>query len=194
MSQSPNMHSAPPPDHPRAKLAYHAILDGLIEDDKTRDPMNALVVWTELGRGLSGTLDKKGAEPGKLRDIVGAWCRTSALDGAKSLERWTYRVPPERRLDAKDIGTAMRRVMRRLEAALPDLAAEAEADADKSRELFLAVVRGWFPVGVLLFAALPSAQRATKDARLAALGAWCERYLPKDDSSPRDLGVRVVRE
>ena len=193
MNQVPTQ-SAPSIDHSRAKLAYHAIVEGLSEDEKTRDPMNALVVWTELGRGLSGTLDKKGAEPGKLRGIVAAWCRTREVDGEQNLGRWTYRVPAEKRLDAKDIGAAMRRVMRRLEEAMPELTTAAENDGEKSRELFFAVVRGWFPVGVVLFEGLPSARQATKEARLAALGAWCERYLPKDDSSPRELGVRMVRE
>jgi len=184
---------APRFDRARARLACHAIVDALVDDDKTRDPMNALVVWTELGRGLSGTLDKKGAEPGKLRAMITAWCRTSERDGKERLERWTYKLPIEQRLDAKEVGAAMRRVMQRLEQAMPDLTAAAEADGDKSRELFLVVVRGWFAAGQFLFDRL-AGRSSSREQTLGALGAWCERYLPKDDSTPRELGVRVVRQ
>lgn len=180
--------------HGPARLAFEAIHGALAADEKTREPMNALAVWTELGRGLSGTLDQKGAEPGKLREIVRAYCRDRGAVNEASLERWAYRLDPSMRLSPTEMGRAMRRVTKALEEHLPDQTAAAGADPANDRALFLIIVRGWFPVGLDIVRALPTAHASTERERLEALATWCARFLPKDDSAPRELGVRVVKE
>ena len=177
-----------------ASRAFQAIHEALAADEKTREPMNALAVWTELGRGLSGTLDQKGAEPGKLRSIVASYCREHGASMDIELHRWAYHLEPSQRLTPDEMGRAMRRVTRALEDHLPDQTAAAGADTSLDRDLFMIIIRGWFPVGLDIVRALPAAQEATESARLSALATWCARYLPKDDSAPRELGVRVVRE
>jgi hypothetical protein len=37
---------------------------------------------------------------------------------------------------------------------------------------------------------MPASRGATVGDLHAALTAWCERYLPKDTSGPKELGVR----
>ena len=177
-----------------ATLSFRAIHAALADDPKTREPMNALTVWTELGRGLAGTLEKKGASPGLLREIIAEYCHHRANDATADLNRWAYLIPPEERLTQKEVALAMRRVMSALEARMPELAAQAETATDKERELYMAVVRGWFPVGLDIVRALPRGAASDEGERLAALGAWCERFLPAETAAARDLGVRVARE
>lgn len=180
--------------HEAAMLSFQAIHAALAASDKTKEPMNALVVWTELGKGLSGTLERKGASPGLLLDIITEYCVERGAQEGVDLSRWAYYVPPERRLSATEIGAAMRRVTRELEERLPELAAEAESATEKERDLFLALVRGWFPVGLDILRAMPGGESAEDADRLGALAGFCRRYLPADTSGPRDLGVRAVRE
>jgi hypothetical protein len=180
-------------DSRAATLSFQAIHAALAADPKTRDPMNALAVWTELGKGLSGTLDKKGAPPGLLADVIAEHCKARSGDAAVDLARWAYRVPETERLTQQEAAAALRRVLQAIESRLPELSAAAETDVEKERDLFMAVVRGWFPVGLDIVRSLPGATNADEATRVAALHAWCERYLPKDTSEARDLGVRVER-
>lgn len=180
-------------DHRAATLSFQAIHAALADDPKTLEPMNALAVWTELGRGLAGTLENKGASRGLLQEIIEEYCRERGAQEDVDLGRWAYRLPPERRLEPRELGAAMRRVMRALEERLPELCAEAETETEKERELFLAVVRGWFPVGLDIVRALPGAAAAGDGARLGALRSWCGRYLPQDTAGAKELGVRVER-
>lgn len=173
-----------------ARAVNEAIRAALDADDKTRDPMNALVVWTELGRGLSGKLERQGADAGLLARLITQ--HSGSLDhGAAPIDLggWAYRVPAERRLTREDAV----RAFSRLERAIGDKLAEHWADGDGGahvREDFLAVVRAWYPIGLEIFRSLPAARDATDAEIAAALAAWCDRYLPKDTSGPEDLGVR----
>ncbi|MCC6554900.1 MAG: hypothetical protein IT372_18155 [Polyangiaceae bacterium] len=180
-------------EHQAATLSFKAIHTALAADERTREPMNALAIWTEIGRSLSGTLEQKGASPGLLREVIADHCRERGAAPGVDLGRWAYRLAPEDRLSSKELGAAIRRVMRGIEEALPELVAEAETATDKHRELFMAVVRGWFPVGLDIVRALPAGAAASEAERLGALGAWCERYLPGETAEARDLGVRVER-
>jgi len=179
--------------HTPALLSFQAIHAALADSAKTREPMNALAVWTELGRGLAGTLEKKGASPQLLHDVVADYCRGHGREGV-DLTRWAYVVPKDQRLTRPEVAATLRRVMKEIETRLPELAAQAETETAKERELFMTVVRGWFPVGLDIIRALPAAATASEADRLGALGAWCDRYLPKDTSAPRDLGVRMAKE
>jgi hypothetical protein len=176
-----------------AKLAFQAIHAALAADERTREPMNALAVWTELGRGLAGTLEKKGASPGLLREVIDAHCGARSGGPNVDLAAWAYTVAAAERLTRPEIAAAMRRVLRAIEDRLPELSAAAETSTEKERDLYIAIVRGWFPVGLDIVRALPRGERATSEERLAALGAWCAKYLPSDASAPRDLGIRVER-
>lgn len=180
--------------HEAAVLSFQAIHAALAASERTKEPMNAFVVWTELGRGLSGALEKKGASPGLLLDIITEYCSSRGAREGVDLARWAYHVPPDRRLSASEIAAAMRRVTRELEERLPELAAEADSATEKERDLFLAIVRGWFPVGLDILRAMPGGEGAADADRLGALAGFCRRYLPADTSGPRDLGVRAVRE
>jgi hypothetical protein len=179
-----------------AKLSFEAIHEALAADAKTREPLNALAVWTELGKGLSGTLQGKGANPGQLHDVITEWCRGKTGGGAAEvdLSQWAYRLEPEARLNKQELSAAVRRVMAALETRLPELAAAAENDGDKERELFMAVVRGWFPVGLDIVRALPRGEGADEAERLRALAAWCNRFLPRDTATGIDLGVGLASE
>ncbi|MFO0590045.1 MAG: hypothetical protein U0441_21055 [Polyangiaceae bacterium] len=179
--------------HEAARAVGEAIRATLDADDKTREPMNALVVWTELGRGLSGKLERQGADAGLLARLIANDSR-ARLEGAApvDLASWAYRVPAEQRLTREDAA----RAFTRLERAIGDKLADHWADGDGGahvREDFLAVVRGWFPIGLDIFRSLPAARGATEAEIGAALAAWCDRYLPKDTSGPEDLGVRRER-
>lgn len=176
-----------------ATLSFQAIHAALAGDAKTREPINALAVWTEIGRGLSGTLEKKGASPGLLHEVITGYCKARGAREDVDLSLWAYRLPPEQRLVTNDVAAAMRRVVRELEARLPELAAEAETATEKERDLFLAVVRGWFPVGLDILRSMPGGPSANDADRLGALATWCDRYLPKDESGPKELGVRVAK-
>lgn len=176
--------------HEAARAVNEAIRAALDEGDKTREPMNALVVWTELGRGLSGKLERQGADAGLLARLITHHCG-ARNEGAPPIDLagWAYRVPVEQRLTREDAA----RAISRLERAIGDRLAERWADGDGGahvREDFLAVVRAWFPIGLEIFRALPAARDATDAEIAAALAAWCDRYLPKDTSGPEDLGVR----
>jgi hypothetical protein len=155
--------------------------------------MNALVLWTELGRGLSGTLVQKGADEGLLGEVILRWCREHG--GAEiDAERWFYRLEPTARLTRDGIAAALGRLEDVIARATAELAHESTED-ETSKQVFLTVVNGWFAVGPALIGSLPRARAgATEDERASALAAWCARFLPKNAEKARDLGVRVVRE
>jgi hypothetical protein len=176
---------------PAGTLSRQVLRDMFAAHDKTRDPVNALVVWTEIGRALSGTLEQRGASPGLLRRMILDYARQEAAGREIALERWVYRVPPEVRLDDKELAQLMSDAAAALAAVTP-AAFERSGEPDL-RELFLEAVHGWFPLGLELIRALPAGAEADRSALVAALGAWCARYLPEDPAGPRDLGIRVEK-
>ncbi|MBI3186205.1 MAG: hypothetical protein HYZ28_29050 [Myxococcales bacterium] len=180
-------------EHPASKLAFEVIQRALASAAKTREPMNALVVWTELGKGLSGTLDGVGAEPGLLRRVISEWCQGRGATERADLSRWAYRLEGKERLGKLEAAMAMRRVQADLEAALPELSAEAAMGDEGRKKLFLAVVRGWFPVGLEVLRDFPAGRVAKEEELLSALWAWCRRYLPAGGAGAAELGVRVER-
>lgn len=168
-----------------------AITNNLAADEATREPMNALIVWTELGKGLCGTLDRKGADLGLLGRIIEQWCaERGAVD--VDLAGWAYRVDPEKRLSQDALASALQRLQTSVERALTPVADAAGEDG--GRTAFLIAVKGWFPAGLAVFRALPAAAGATEAQLLGALRAWCHRYFPKDPAGPADLGVRMTRD
>jgi hypothetical protein len=177
-------------EHDLALRIYQAIHAALQVDEKTRDPMNALVVWTELGKGLAGKLERQGADAGLLTRLVAGYCRRGGAGRQVDLGRWAYRVAGEKRLSIPEMAAAVARVHRAIEPLL--LAEWGDGGGEeRQREYFLATVRGWFPVGLDIVRSLPS-HRAANDVDVhAVLGAWCERYMPTDGSGPRELGVRM---
>jgi hypothetical protein len=168
-----------------------AILAALDADPKTREPLNALVAWTEMGRALQGTLDRKGGDAGLLRRVIARWCAQGAEGRTADLGRWAYRLEPGRRLTTVELAAAIRRVQEACDAILADLA-RATGD-DGGRAVFLALAKGWFPAGLDVVARLGAARGASPAEVVAALGAWCERFLPSDGETGKDLGVRVGR-
>ncbi|MHB8878104.1 MAG: hypothetical protein ACYC8T_30775 [Myxococcaceae bacterium] len=176
-----------------ATAVFETIHRALAAEPKTREPMNALVIWTELGKGLAGTLERVGAEKGLLRQVIASYCREKGAADGVDLSRFAYRLEGKERLGKLEAAMAMKRVQAELEEALPELTAEASATDEARKKLFLAVVRGWFPVGLDIMRALPGGREAKEPEQLGALRAWCERYLPVDTSTPADLGVRVSR-
>lgn len=168
--------------------ALRALLEGSPE---LREPMNALVVWTELGRGLAGTLGRKGADEGLLGRLIATWCEEEGAPPSLKLEEWLTAIPVEQRLSPRALTAALQAA----ETAIVDrvgplIVAEG---SDGPRAAFTAVVRGWFTVGVELVRALPRARRSSRPEQLGVLAAWCARYLPRDASGPADLGVRVQK-
>lgn len=192
--------------HAAAIAVHAAIHEALALDPKAREPMNALVIWTELGKGLAGKLEQQGADVGLLGRLVASYCKEKAHDRAVDLGAWAYRVAPEDRLSREELG----RMMSRIQKAIGDRLARHWADGDggaHAREDFLATTRGWFSVGLDVLRSFrvgpgPSADAVSAspgcsprdDAEIyAALATWCDRYLPKDKSGPEDLGVRRER-
>lgn len=172
-----------------AKAVYDAIHAALAASEKSREPMNALVLWTELGKGLAGKLEQQGADIGLLGRLIARDCSGPGAETPASLERWAYRVDPALRLSREEMGRAMTRVQRAIGDRLADVWGDGDGAAH-AREDFLAAVRGWFAVGLDIFRCLPAA-KGRSDAEIeAALSAWCDRYLPKDTSGPEELGVR----
>jgi len=101
-------------------------------------------VWTELGKGLAGALDMKGAEPGLLRRIVTRWCLPGGPDEAIDLARWLPRIEPPERMTVRDAG----RTVLDAKLALEEVVAATLGDApesDRDRLAFQVVARGWFP-------------------------------------------------
>lgn len=177
---------------PAARAVRDAILDALLVDEKTREPLNALVIWTELGRGLAGKLERQGADAGLLRRLIAAHCTERSGGAPVDLDAWAYRVEPARRLSADELGRALARVQRGIGERLAAMWADGDGGAH-TREDFLAAVRGWFPAGLAIVRSLPAAA-GHGDAEIhAALGAWCGRYLPDDTAGPEELGVRRER-
>lgn len=187
------LHSAPAARGSSAARAVHeAILAALALDERTAEPMNALVIWTELGKGLAGKLDRQGADVGLLGRLIASYCATKAGGTGVDLGAWAYRVEPSRRLSRDELGRALTRVERQVGDRLGALWADGDGGAH-TREDFLATVRGWFPVGLEIVRSLPAAS-GRGDAEIhAVLAAWCERFLPKDTSGPEELGVRRER-
>jgi hypothetical protein len=172
-----------------ARVVYEAIASSLDRSPRTRDPTNALVVWTELGRGLAGLLDRKGADPGLLGRIVDRWCVDRGAETV-DLNRWIARSADADRLTVGEIAEALRRIQFRVEQSLVAAGHDGEAP-DAIREAFLVTVRGWFPVGLSILRGCPAARQATEAQVMGALRAWCRRYLPEDPSAAKDLGVRI---
>jgi hypothetical protein len=175
---------------PAGEALRAAILATLDADPRTREPMNALVVWTEVGRALQGTLERKGGDAGLLREVISKWCRHAA-GRTVDLERWAYRVEPADRLSATELAAALRGIEGVCGRELGDL--ERATGEDGGRAVFLTLARGWFGAGLDLCARLGAARGAEEADVIAALGGWCERFLPTDPSQGKNLGVLVDR-
>ncbi|MCK6537636.1 MAG: hypothetical protein L6Q84_32085 [Polyangiaceae bacterium] len=165
---------------PTLLAVRRAILSTLASDPKTDDPVNALIVWTELGRALSGTLDDVAAGAGYIKKLSSAWFEAEGAVANVDLRRFIYRVDEGLRLQPAEIKRLTLRVEAALEGALPELAHAAHEGASGRQALFLAVVKGWFPVGLELFRALPAGQSSSDAEVLGAFWAWCLKYLPDD--------------
>ncbi len=170
---------------------HQTFRQALDADPRTREPLNALIVWSELGKGLSGTLDSKGAEPGLLRRLIEDW---SVRSGAPEVDlgAWAYQLPPTERLSQDALAQILRGVQGEVErSVLPIIESAGE---DGGRAAFIAVVKGWFTTGIAILRTFPAGRRASELALRGALRGWCARFLPRDESGPAELGVRVVRE
>jgi hypothetical protein len=171
----------PQPAHDEvSQCVRDTLLNALAADPKTDEPFNALVVWTELGRALSGTLDEIGAGLGYVKKLASSWFEEQRAVPKVDLARWLYRLDDDRRLRPDEVQRALSRVERALAEALPELARASDESPEGRRALFLAVVKGWFPVGLDLVRALPRGQVADRAETLGALWSWCLRYLPDD--------------
>jgi len=175
-----------------ATRVFRAIHEGLQATEKTREPMNALILWTELGRGLAGKLERQGADRGLLQRLVVSYCKEEPEMARIEPGVWAYRVEPEARLSPEEAGQALGRIQRSIENELLGDAGDTGGD-ERQREYFLATVRGWFPVGFDILRSMPSLRDADEARLRAALGVWCERYFPRDESGPKDLGVRTTK-
>ncbi len=180
-----------------AATVHRTLVKCLAANPKTREPMNALVAWTELGKGLAGTLEDVGGERGLLRKII---CAYGLERGAEvDLSRWAYRLERELRLDPSETAAILRRAEGDLSRALRAHVDRAERSPDARRALFIAVVKGWFPVGLDIMRALPAGSTASDEALLGALAAWCERHLPSGEEgaeqeapAPRGCACRAA--
>jgi hypothetical protein len=179
-------------DTTAAMHVFEAIHQALGQNDKTREPMNALVVWTELGRGLSGKLERQGADRGILGRLIDGYCRAEGGGAPIDLGRWAYRVEPAQRLSSAEAGAAIGRAQRAIEERLCSEWGDGGGE-ERQMEYFMATVRGWFPVGLDIVRSLPAFRGAGDAEVYAALGAWCARYLPRDTSGPSELGIRMER-
>jgi hypothetical protein len=175
-------------DAGQARLVFGALREALGQE---KHPVNALVVWTELGRALAGALELQGADRGLLGEVIANWLDHRGLE-AIELNTWVPGVGREQRLGGDALGAAIRRAEQAVERTIPGLAGAAENPQGK-RELFMTVVRGWFPLGLELMRAMPAGASASDDQVRGALGAWCEKYLPRPTGGPSDLGVRIQR-
>ncbi|MFO0758297.1 MAG: hypothetical protein U0359_17525 [Byssovorax sp.] len=175
-----------------AMAVYEAIHDALRATDKTREPMNALVLWTELGKGLAGKLEQKGADRGLPSRLCAGYCAQAGAGEPVDLARWAYRVEPGERLDMAELAAASSRVLRSIEQRL--LADQGDTNLEeRQRDYFHGHGARLVPRGPRHHAIAP-ALRGASDAQVhAALGAWCARYLPRDTTGPADLGVRLER-
>lgn len=183
---------APQADRAIAAIAVHeAIHAALRAEAKTREPMNALVIWTELGKGLAGKLEHQGADAGLLGRLVASHCHAKEARPV-DLSRWAYRVAAEDRLSREETARAISRIQKAIGDRLADHWADGDGGAH-AREDFLATARAWFSVGLDVLRSFPCAEARDDGAVHAALAAWCERYLPRDTSGPEDLGVRRER-
>ncbi len=181
-------------DTQAARTAFHSMHQALLSNERTREPLNALVVWTELGRGLAGTLERVGANRGLLREVITKYTETKGIGrNSVDLTTWVYQLEPPARLGKVETAQALKHVMTALEDALPELAAQSEASDEGRKTMFLSVVRGWFPLGVEILRAFPKGRGADEPTLLAVLESWCERYLPEASGGPAELGVRVER-
>jgi len=176
-----------------SNVVFRCLHRALAGGERTREPLNALVVWTELGRGLAGTLEQVGGDQGLLRKLIAGWCQEQGAREDVNLADWMYRLEGPERLGKEEAAAALRKIQAELEEALPALAAEAQASDEARRALYLAVVRGWFPVGLDLVRSMPRGRTAERAEQLGALSAWCQRYLPVEGGDPAGLGVRVER-
>lgn len=179
--------------HTQAQAVFQAIHGALAADARSREPMNALVLWTELGKGLAGTLERVGAGKGLLREVVDRHCAEKGAAKDCELSGWAYQVEAKQRLGPVAAGVALRRIQEAIENAVPELVAEGTMGDEGRKKLFLTIVRGWFPVGLDIFRALPAGRTAGEAELYGALEAWCLRFFPVDSAAGADLGVRVER-
>lgn len=177
----------------QANEVYRVLHEALAADPRTRQPLNALILWTELAKGLQGTLDQVGADHGHLRSVVAQFCRGTEAQQDVDLTRWIPRMEPEERLGKVEAAMALKRVQAALEDSLPELAAEAATEGDGRREAFLTVVKGWFPLGMDIVRALPGVPAEDLSLQRGILWAWCDKYFPASTATPAELGVRVER-
>ena len=94
---------------------------------------------------------------------------------------------------AAEIGAGYRHELLSRGADWTELSVEAAMGDEGRKKLFLAVVRGWFPVGLDILRAFPAGAKASPEELLGALWAWCERYFPEGGAPGLELGVRVER-
>jgi hypothetical protein len=174
-----------------ARVVSEAILHALEADPKTREPLNAFIVWTEIGKGFAGLLERKGASVGLLRSLIEGWCTSRGAPEEVDLARWAYALEPDRRMSVVEIGEALCRAQFQIERAL--VASGHVEGADSVRDAFLTTVRGWFPLGIRLLRSFPIGRGADERELCGALRAWCRRYLQKDTEGAKDLGVRMAR-
>ena len=164
--------TTPSPDP--ADAVCEAILRALGTDPRTAEPMNALVAWTEVGRGLCATLEARGAGGGLVLQIVDRWCDEGSA-AAVDFRALRYPLPEEGRLRPAEIGEAVARVALEIREHL-----EPATDGDGERAAFLTVLRGWLPAGLAILGNFPAGQGASPEALLGALRSWCRRWLPGD--------------
>ncbi len=166
-----------------------SILQQLAADPLARLPLNGLVVWTELGRGLAGMLDRKGGSDALLRQTIEAWCTAErALE--VDLTTLLPQMDPAQRLSREHLAALLASIQGAIEEHVA--AVEEKGVNDGGRAPWMCAVKGWFPAGLAIFASLDSLRTASEQQRLGALRAWSRRYFPADMSGPKDLGVRAV--
>ncbi len=178
-------------NHPAAKLTYKTIGRKFQSFPKIKEPMNALIVWTELGKGLAGTLIEKGAEPDLLIQTIENWCKDKQAVLEVDLSKWAYSVPKENRLSQKELAEILDQMTTDLEKELSEWLVQAQTSEEDRLGLFIEVVRGWFPVGLDIVQT--SKQFTSKEDQLGVMLAWCKKYFPKNTSGSKDLGVRVEK-
>lgn len=179
-------------ESPPGSTTHRVLTDIIRAHPKTQDPVNALVVWTEIGKALAGTIERQGAPLGLLRRIIADHGRGRVDVAAIDLSRWIYRVPAAKRMSQQELAVLMGEISSALATASAG-AFETDGGNPDLKSLFLEVVKGWYPVGVEIVQRLPAAANAPASEIVGILTAWCEKYLPLDPTGPADLGVRVDR-
>lgn len=165
------------------------ILAGLRADALAAEPLNALVVWTELGRGLAGMLDRKGGSESLLRETIEKWCTEQQAEEV-DLAALIPRIAAERRLTREHLAAILQSLQARIEMLIADSAEQGVNDG--GRTLWMAAVKGWFPAGLSILSDFPTLRGAPPARTLGALRAWSRRYFPQSTEDAKDLGIRAV--